>query len=71
MAVNYGTREVTLDSAAPFTVAAGDLLRLGTYATVKSGSQSTTRLPYYIALADPSNVPIVLDSSDDPKVWGL
>lgn len=70
-AINFATREITLSTTpGTWTIAAEDEVRLGAYATVAAGLTSLYRVPWFMCMADSSNIPRTL-GSDAPHVWGL
>lgn len=66
-AINYATRQITL-AAVPGWLAAGDLIRLDTYATMQAGATASQRLPYFTAWSDATPD---LPGGDEAYYWGM
>lgn len=65
--VNYATRIIQV-ATLPGWLAAGDYMRLDTYATTKAGALQPLRTPWFVFWAD--NTP-ALPGGDEPYVWGM
>ena len=65
--INYATRVLTV-AAAPGWLAAGDIVRLDTHATVKAGATASSRVGYFVAW---SNATPELPNGDTPYLWGI
>lgn len=67
--IDYVLRQFT-PATVPGWLAAGDLVRLDDYATVKAGSTALERVDIFIAVADGILSPPTIDS-DEAYVWGM
>jgi hypothetical protein len=65
--INYITRQIRLNSKPPW-LAAGDLIRLDNWQTVKVGGRAPHRVGIFIFLADDTTA---LLNTDNPYRWGI